>query len=370
MEAKTNVPSKTKREDDDIDLGQLFNKTGGFIVSFFNWVGNIFLKLGNFLLYILFLIWKNAIWILAGTLIGVGIGIYFQSKNGARYSSTMTVRANFNSSRALYSTIDYFNALINSNQTDMLSKIFRISASEASSLNLFEASPVKSEKSITEMYNDQFMRQEKMTVKRMDTFWTKTIPYKDFKASLTKYDYPVHEITLISSNVTIFPKIQEGLLNEISSNKLLQDIRNAELNINKVELDILNSSIQSIDSLRSVYYKRLSSEKPTDPGNSVTLMEGGVESQAPELELYDKLIDLKNELKTLKSNAVLETDIIMVYSSFGTFGQKESFLKQNIVKWSVLGFLISISVVLLLALSRHLRDLESRFKTKRIISRQ
>ncbi|HUQ64960.1 MAG TPA: hypothetical protein VM101_02325 [Flavitalea sp.] len=369
MEAKTNVPQRTKPQNDDIDLGHLFDKTGGAIVSFFTWVDTIFSRLGDALLQLLFLLRRNAIWLLAGTLIGVGIGIYFQSKEGARYSSTMTVRANFNSTLSLYNSLDYFNALIANRETGQLVKLFNISPAEASSLKMFEATPVKSEKIVSDMYNEQFMRQEKDAVKRMDTFWTKTIPYKDFKSSLTKYDYPLHDITVISSNVMIFQKLQQGILNEINSNKLLQDIKNTELNINKDEVEILTSSIKSIDTLRSVYYKRLSAVKSGEQGNNLTLMEGGFKTQAPELELYDKLLDLKNELKSVKTNSVLETDILLAYTSFGKIGQKESFLKQTIARWSLIGLLTSLCIILLISLYKNLKDFETRYNKKQAMSR-
>src|SRR5207237_9303233 len=105
-------------------------------------------------------------------------------------------------------------------------------------------------------------------------FWTKTIPYNEFKNSLTKYDYPLHDITVISSNMMVFQKLQQGILREVTSNKLLQDIKNTEHSINVDEEELLTSSIKSIDTLRNVYYKRLSAVKSGEQGNNLTLMEG------------------------------------------------------------------------------------------------
>ena len=117
-----NLPGQ-KPQDDDIDLGKIFDKTGGMIATFFKWVDRGLNSFSNGVLDLLFLLRRNFIWLLAGTLAGVGLGIYFHSKNGDRYTSTMTVRANFNSTRALYSTIGYLNALINNRETICCAKV-------------------------------------------------------------------------------------------------------------------------------------------------------------------------------------------------------------------------------------------------------
>lgn len=371
MESPPKHSPKTTPYEDDIDLGKLFNKTGGMITSFFNWLGRGFINLGNFSLGILFLLRRHFIWLLAGIIAGVGVGAYFQSKNGIRYTSKMTVRANFNSTRTLYSTIDYFNGLINNRQTGQLSKIFNITPAEASSLLLFEATPIESEKIVSELYTEQFIRQERNSIKRMDTFWIKAIPYQNYKKSLTKYDYPLQDIILTSSNAMIFPKIQQGIVNEVSSNTLLQEMKNAEANINNNEVELLISSIKSLDTLKNVYNKRLTALTEKETGNNLTLVEGRVDVRAPELELYDKLLELKNELKTAKQNSVLESDILMVYAPFGIYGEKEGILKRNITRWSIIGFLSALIIILLIAFYKYITDLEKKlYKTKQSLPRQ
>ena len=363
-----NLPGQ-KPQDDDIDLGKIFDKTGGMIATFFKWVDRGLNSFSNGVLDLLFLLRRNFIWLLAGTLAGVGLGIYFHSKNGDRYTSTMTVRANFNSTRALYSTIGYLNALINNRETSQLGKIFNISQAQASTLTLFEAKPIKTEKIVSDMYSDQFMRQGKDAVKRLDTFWTKTVPYKDYKSSLSKYDYPIHDITVVASDVMIFSRIQQGILNEISSNSLLQQMKSTEIQANNNEVDLLTSSIKTIDTLRKAYYQRLTTISDKTPANNLTLVDGRTDVQAPELQLYDKLLELKNELKTAQVNSVLQGDILMVYAPFGRYGEKEAVFKRDIVRWSLVGFATALVIVLFLAFYRHLTELEKRFyveKQKRL----
>lgn len=358
METPPKHAPENRTKEEDIDLGKLFDKTGSAISSFFAWLGRAFEAVGNALLNLLFLVRRNLFWLLLGLVIGGAIGFFLQTKNGQRYTSTMTVRTNFNSSRALYSTIDYFNALIENRQIEQLSKIFGISAAEAASLNFFEVNPVKSENIVSDMYNQHFVRQDRNAVRSLDTFWTKTIPYKEYKNSLTKFDYPIHDITLIASNLTVFQKVQAGLTKETTSNVLLQEMKQAELSANNAEVELLASSIRSIDTLKNVYNQRLVKESDRTPSTNVTLVDGNREIQAPELELYDKLIELKNELKTAKVNSVLESDVLMIYAPFGKYGEKEGLLKHNIVRWSIIGLLIALAIIFLLAFNKYLTSLE------------
>jgi hypothetical protein len=367
MEPKQKPAPHTTRED-DVDLGHLFYQTGGIINNFFNWLGRVFSTLGHALLLFLFFLKRNFIWLLAGTILGMGWGFIILNKSGSSYYSEMTVKTNFNSSRAMYGTLQYFNALISNGQTSDISRIFSLSPAEASGITFFEASPVVSEVITADLYKERFLNLYHNTQIRMDTFWVKTISYRDFKESLTKYDYPLHEIKVISNNQYVFPKIQQGLISYVSGIETLQQVKANGEQVNKQEINLLESSIQSLDTLRNSYNKRLVSGNPTsEKGNNLTMLDGDVVINPPELELYNKMLQLKDELKMVKNQAVLEKNILEVYSPFASVGRKVGFLQQKIVQYGLRGLLIAFVITALIGIYKTLTRLESNYNKDKLL---
>ena len=367
MEPKQKPAPRTNQED-DVDLDHLFYQTGSVINNFFNWLGRVFIYFGKAFLLFLFFLKRNILWLCVGLIIGMGYGFYKLNKTGASYYSEMTVKTNFNSSRALYGTMDFFNALISNKQTTELSKIFSLSPAEAEGINYFEATPVVSEVITADLYKERFLNLYHNTQVRMDTFWVKTITYRDFKNSLTKYDYPLHEVKVISNNAFIFPRIQQGMVNFISSNKTLQEVKANGDEVNKQEINLLESSIQSLDTLRNAYYKRLSSGvTASEKGNNLTMLEGDVVMNPPELELYNKVLQLKDELKMVKNQAIHENNILEIYSPFASTGRKEGFLKQKIVQNGLYGLLVAFIITALIGLFKTITRLESKYNKEKLL---
>jgi hypothetical protein len=368
MEPKQKPTPHTTRED-DVDLGHLFNQTGSAITNFFNWLGRVFNALGHAFLLFLFFLKRNFLWLLAGLLLGMGYGLFVSTKSGSSYYSRMTVKTNFHSSRALYGTMDYFNALISSGQTAELSKLFSLTASEASSITYFEAEPVKSEVITADLYREKFLNLYHNTQVRMDTFWVKTITYNEFKNSLTNFDYPLHHIKVISYNPYVFPKIQQGLINYISENETLKKVRANGEELNTEEINLLESSIRSLDTLRNAYTKRLAAGITSgEKGNNITMLEGDMVMNPPELELYNKVLQLKDELKMVKNQAVLEKNILEIYSPFSSVGRKEGFLKQKITQFGLLGLLIAFIITAFAGLYKTLTRLENVYKKEKSLN--
>lgn len=98
---------------DEIDLGYLFNKISNFFRSL---VRLLFLVIAFFIKYIIVIV------ILI--LIGVGIGYYFDKNKEEVYNNEIIVIPNFDSADYLYSKINSVNAKIKDNDSDFLNKIF------------------------------------------------------------------------------------------------------------------------------------------------------------------------------------------------------------------------------------------------------
>ncbi len=284
-----NPPNKSERPEYDADVSLLLYKTGRSFKQFFIWLGKIFTQLGKSLATGLLFLMRNIVWLIAGTLLGLGYGYFQFTRNGAHFVAEMTAKANFNSSRALYSTVDYVNSLIANGQVDELGKLFNISREEARQLVEFSANAVESELMAADIYQQQFMQYDRTAKTRQDTFWLKTLKYSDFKKSLTKYDYPYHEIRVVSTNPSIFPRLEKGMVDYISRNELLQDIKNRQAISNNDEEKLIATAIENIDTLRRVYNERLKKGQPATlpSGNQMTILESKPEiTTTPELDLF------------------------------------------------------------------------------------
>lgn len=346
--------SYPQSRDSDADIGLLLYKTGHAIKQFFIWIGQmlgvVLSIIGAPLLFIL----KNLHWLLVGALIGLVYGYFNYKRQGPQYTAQMTVKANFGSQRALYNTFDYLNALISSSNHQELARIFGITPKEAEELLEFSGSFVESEIITADMYKEQFMDHNRADRVRQDTFWVRTISYEGFKESLTKFDYPYHEVQVRSKNPAIFPNLQAGLINYVSKNELLQEVRNKQSISNKDEEALLTQAIGNLDTLRRAYNLRLARGGTTSnpSGNQLTLLEAMPDMKTPELDLYDKLLELHDQLKNSRKRTSMEEEILEVLSPFNPVGRQLTFLKQNGITDIITGLAISFLVLLAIGIYR------------------
>jgi hypothetical protein len=356
-----NQEKKTVQGENDIDLGVVLYKLGKAISAFFAFIGYCLVLIGNGILQFLFFLRRNLLWLLLGLVAGLAFGIYIHSKQGPKYFSIMTVRMNFNSARSLYNTLDYIKALRNENKIETLSKIFGISTTEAKSIKGVQAAPVQTQLILAELYNEQFLRYDRTDRIRLDTFWSKAIRYKDFKASLTKYDYPLHEITVISTDAEIFSKLQKGLIDLISKNELLQRNQKIYQENTQEEENILRSSLKSLDTLRMTYNQKLLAKGGQNDGsNNLVLLDKGMDIRNPELEIYDKVLEFNDELKSNRNRAMQNYEIVQVYSPFSPVGQKVSAFRQAIFSFALNGLILTFLILIIVHIYRYLGKLERR----------
>lgn len=364
MDPVKNSPPARQTEGDD--LGVLIYNSGKSLRNLSVSIGKGISKFSSAILLCLVFFTKNIWWLILGTIVGLGYGFYLLQKNGMNFHSEMTVKANFNSTTALYNAVDYVNALINTGQVKELASIFNIPESQAKNIRSVSATPVESEMTSSDLYKERYLKVNRGSVTRQDTFWLRALSYEKFKESLTKYDYPIHTISVVATNPTIFSKLQNGIIAYISGNRLLQQIKEKTANSNQQQQQLLESAIGKLDTLRRAYNDRLmKGQTATTPlGSQLSIVESSTSGKVPELELYDKMLELSDELNVVRNKAVTENEIVEVLSPFNPTGQRVSFLKQNITQYSALGFLTALVVLLAIAFNKYLRAFEKRHQSK------
>jgi hypothetical protein len=347
MDSSQRPLDRNESLDSEADLNLLIYKTGKSLKRFILNLGRGLQQIWEgFILLLLYLL-RNIGWLLLGFIIGLGSGTYLLYSNGSSYTSEATVKANFNSAASLYNSVGYFNSLINTGKADELAKIFGITQEQAKSLRDFSIAPVTSEIITADLYNDLFMKNDRSQRVRQDTFWRRTIKYDEFKEALKDEDYPYQRITVKAKMPSIYSQLEKGLVEYVSGNPLLQQIRNEQMQTNKEEERLISASISNLDSLRRAYNQRLISGKPVDAGSSsLTILNNNPEIKTPELELYDKMLELKDELRKLRKRAVMETQVLDVYTPFNPEGTKMSFI-ESIWQYALIGLEIAAGLLIL-----------------------
>jgi len=356
---QTDNKQQSKPQENEVDLGVFLTVMARIFKKISSLVNLIFLSLSEFLLLFLLFIKRRLLWLTLGFLLGLVFGLQQYFSKGPSYYSDMVVRSNFESARLLYNQIDYFNSLIKETRPKDLSAIFHIPENDAARLIKFEIIPVDDEIEAAKLYRNTFLEYKRSSIHGVDTIWTRTMRFYDFKKSLKPYDFPLQQITLYSRSSDVFSKVQEGVIAAINTNKVFQTIKDSSKKILQAEEYLLNHSLQGLDSLRLAYNKRIGSiSTAKSEGNSVVFSDKDLRN--PEIDLYDKELIFKDELLSVRRKAIEQQDILQVHSDFNHTGTKTSSFNQGFIKPALLGLLISFVILLGIAAYKSLDVIEKK----------
>jgi hypothetical protein len=357
MQDDFNKPKIT--QENEVDLGVFLNLLRKLFKKISRFVQSFILMTYNLVIFALIFIKRRLIWLALGGLIGLGFGLQRYYANGPSYFSEMVVRTNFESSRMLYNKIDYFNSLIKQHHYKDLSALFSISESNAQRLVFFEIEPIDKDLEAAKLYRNTFLDYKRNGINGVDTLWTKTMKFEDFKKDLKANDFPLQQIRLYSSNPDIFSNVEEGIVKVVNNNKVLQSVKETTTQIFKDEENILNRSLSGLDSLRQAYNKRIElSATQKAEGNNILVSDKDLRN--PEIDLYDKELVVKDELFNARKRAIEQQDILQVYSGFNPVGTKASSYKQDFFTYSWWGILIVFALLLLIELYHTVNKLDTK----------
>lgn len=365
MDASSQDQRPLGRQSQDVDLGTVLYKIGKALDKAARLVADFFMALFKLSVLSLIYLRKNIWWLVAGCIAGLGYGVYYKYNSGIRYQSAATVKMNFESSRYLYTSIDYLNSARGSGDLTALAKIFQVSPKEASSIMGFEANPVEDEVAALNMYREKVVRYHRNETLELDSFWVNKFEFDDYKKQLTKYDYPVHQVTVTCTDASIFPKLQDGFIRLISQQEVLKRNQSIYLQVARMEDSVLETSLRQLDTLSSAFSKRIGEGGDAyHAGNTVTVQEKpNVKSttiiKSPALELFNTKVSMKNQLAELRIKSVSEQDIVQFYAPFNPIGGRAApIYSPSYLKSALYGLLIASVLVLGFGLFRYLGTLD------------
>lgn len=293
---------------EEIDLGQLFKLIGDGFRNFFNFIGNIFKSLFEFLLLFLLFIQKHFIKFAIAGVLGIVLGFLADNFVDAKYLSTMTVEPNFNSAQQLYNNINFYNELAQAKDSVSLADALEISVGDASSLREFTVESYADENQKVKLF-DEFVRD-------LDSTTRNTIDLENFMENFNSFDARFHNISVVATDPFVARKTQPAILNSIVRNSYFSLQKNiAQKNLD-VQDSIINRQLVEIDSLQRLY-KRVMEMEAQNPiqGTNISLGENG-QQENRELALIKQIDELKESLVELNEERANLSDIVNVISEF------------------------------------------------------
>lgn len=333
--------SSNHQNNEEVDLGQLFNAIGRVFDRFINFITSIFKSIFTVIIYLI----KDVILnfkLIVGVLLLAGIaGFTIEKIKPPVYNSEMLVKTYFDSKYQLVTNINYFNALLADKDYTTLSEIFKLENEESAAqlVNFeIEAGP--------ETENDRIVQFDEF-VKSIDSIRAQEITYDDFIENRDIHSGNFFIIRVESYQKDIFTSLEQGLNtsfdNAYSTKKM--EKRDSMLAIQKQNLE---ASIEEVKQLQQIYISVLEEEAQSTKA-SIALGEGfplqQEKSETKEYQLLNQEIKLRDELRKLEEQKIEENVFFDVISGFQLIGnQADDILKKYSLVFPAIAFILLVLV--------------------------
>lgn len=234
-------------ENEEVDLGQLFNAIGRLFEKLFAFIWSIFKAIFSAIIFAIKPFvnhFKVVVIILA---VAAVAGYIYEKSKDTVYYSKMVVKPYFDSKYQLSSNIGYFNALISSKNHTELSNIFEIDTSSAKELVGFEleAGP--------ETQNDLFVEYDDY-VKSIDTSLVDELSYMEYVNNRDLLSGKLFTIKAKSYKKDIFPNLQEGF-RKTFENEFSKHQKKVRDTVAYIDRKSLQTQLSRLDSIRKNLFR-------------------------------------------------------------------------------------------------------------------
>ncbi|MBO3115237.1 hypothetical protein J4050_00665 [Winogradskyella sp. DF17] len=311
-----NLPEKTQTE--EVDLGQLFNAIGRLFEKVFGFIVSVFKALFKTIIYSLKPVINNiklvGIVIMLATILGF-VADKFKEK---QYISDMLVRPYFDSKYQLANNVNYFNALINSNNINELADIFEIDTIQANQLRGFSIKiGPETQNDLLKEYNDYR--------KSIDSTLANDISYEDFIENRDILSGSVFSIEAKAVENGIFQFLERGFVKTFENeySKKLKRIRDSSLLIKKATY---KKQLERIDSLQRTYLEIKVFESKNSGG---TISSKSIfpivqeKTETREFDLFREEVNVREKLRAIEETLIEESDYYDILSGFEEVGRLE-----------------------------------------------
>lgn len=346
-----NKPQHTNSEE-EIEIGSLFNQIAKFYFYILNNIKGLFRGILYGIIFLLVHLKKNFVVIGSFTALTtiIAAAVIFSSERS--YTSSMTVKPHYESTKLLYESIDYYNNLLIQHDTVLLAKILDCPTSITSKISEITIQPLTTKAQTIEIINGYYQIMDSSLLE------TSTLNL-NLVEEIDPYDYELHTISVSALGDFDFSLMEEIILNKISKSTYF--IQRQEKNRSQhLEMkQALLSSIYKMDTLSQIFNTVIveTSKKPIIASPN-PLFEKERKSDLKDIKwVFDEYTRLNNELSFVNVKLSFIEKPVTVITSFNSRGVKEPRL--IIVLLSTLaGFIFAIVCLLIKNLISYLNRVE------------
>lgn len=335
-------------KEEEIDLGKLFSTIGNAINKVFKLIGKGLKSIFHFLILILIYLKEHFVKLLIAIILGGSIGFVIDSTIPVKYTYDMIIEPNYGSVYQIFEKIEYYNVLIDENDSIALSQEFNISFREANSLVSFSLNPFETKK-------DQILAYDEF-IKTTDTLTQQFFTFRDFVGDGTSEFDSKKYVFRLTSEINDLSLFGDIIIRDIESNANLQKKKRITLSTLKLDSLAAVNSLEKIDKLRELYEKvtLLEVEKESTPSSGTYVdFSKGNDTKNNDITLFNISKDLNNRLIEIEREKEAKGEIINIITPFNPMGANRGTLVDSYMV--ILGG-IFVSSVLLFLLLRNLNQ--------------
>jgi len=328
MSDKLPVESNNKpiqaTNNEEIDLGQLFNAIGRMFEKFFNFIANIFKGLFKLVILALKPFVENIKLISSVIVIAAIIGFFLEKSKAPVYYSEMLVQPHFESKYKLSNNINYFNNLISTQKINQLSKIFEIDSAQAVSLINFELTAgLQTENTILLEYNNY--------IKTIDTSLTSVVSFDDYVKNRDLLSGGIFTVKARSTDNNIFPRLEKGFAKTFENpySKKLKKIRDSTIQIRK---ESYNKELERLDTLQRIYLELKKSEAESGAfklGSGSAFPMQLERTETKEYNLFQEEIKVRRAIRALDQELIEDSVFYDIIAGFEEEGSLDTGLLKS-----------------------------------------
>ncbi|MFB9051996.1 hypothetical protein ACFFVB_02780 [Formosa undariae] len=333
----SNLPRKQQASNDEVDLIVLFNYIGKGFSNFFKFIGSIFKAIFKGFIYLLKPVVKYAKIILIVVVVFAVIGFYLDKTKPIVYSSSMLVKPYYDSKFPLINNVKYFNTLLDDSNYSDIANIFKIDVEQAQKIQSIQVVQGPETETDLVLEYEEFLQST-------DSATASNYTYERYIGGRDIYSSKIFEIKVEALQNNIFKALENGLNTSIE-NKYSQTLMDKRDKLYFIEKTSINSSLDKIDSLQKVYISVLEAESKSQSRKGMTIGDGlsfeKDKSVTKEFELFNKEIELRNQLVRLEREQLEEDVLFDTVSGFQTVGNKVSKIqKKSMLILPILAFIV------------------------------
>ena len=301
------MTNKSRQQNEEVDLGQLFVMIGNTINRFFQFIASIFKNLFFGFVWVVFFVKKHTVVFSIATVTGLISGFVLEKTSDPIYKSTITVRQNYQTGENLYGSIDYYNGLLKDRDYKILGDVLGLSEESSKEVVSFDIEPVITNNDLLIMFNDY--------VEDLDSLALSKVEYDEYVNNINEYRHPFQQISIKSKTRANFNSVFNNIVGNILTNEFFVNEQKKDILELTQTKQALVKALKQSDSLQETYKKvmQMDSNRLSDVGIT---FEGNTENEKTrEFDLFMNDIDLREDIVTVERKLKDKENIIDLISS-------------------------------------------------------